>query len=196
MKKSTISILVGIGGLLFGAAMAFYMTRTDKEKPEKKMKNPDTAVITMPFAMGKPIKIDWAKAKLEYEVLARREKPYSRIVSKHQFDNNGYYEDSIVCRIAYGSKDNSCDTIFIGKQVYYVLMCGTWRSSINTKTNVESEGYALSMEVDPKNGRRSMPYENRGRYYWLVYLDEMCGFRLSRLTRVDRVSNTYISYLK
>ncbi len=152
-----------------------------KEKPKES--KPDVLWI----GAGK---IDWAKERAEYEAKAKREKPFSTILSKHQFDNNGYYEQPIVCRIAYGSTDNACDTIFIGKQIYYVLICGSWQGCVNKS---ECEGYALSMEVNPKYGRQT---NSKSRYYWLVYLDEMCGFRLKRLTRFDRITNAYTSFLK
>jgi hypothetical protein len=119
--------------------------------------------------------------------------------SKHQFDNSGFYEEHIKVRLGYGKTANACDTLFIGKEVHYILACGDWHGweagHVFKSNESTDEGFALCHEVNPKNGRDAFKSAKKD-WYWFLYLDDMCGKKLYRVTHVNYKLNQYISYLK
>lgn len=120
--------------------------------------------------------------------------------SKHRFSNDGYDdEQTIKIRLGYGRNTNSCDTLFIGKEVHYVLACGDWhgwtKDEKRPKNASNSDGFCLAQETNPKNGRQSFKPINKD-WYWLIYLDDMCGHKLLRLTHQNFKTNQYTAYIK
>lgn len=117
---------------------------------------------------------------------------------KHRFTNSGFDdEETITIKLRYGHH-GACDTLFIGKSIHYVLVCGSWSGwakwDKKPKDASKSDGYCLTQEVNPKNGRRIMP--NKSEWFWFIYLDDMCGHKLYRVTYMNLKTNQYIAYIK
>jgi len=119
---------------------------------------------------------------------------------KHRFTNTGFDDENIfVVKLRYGNNSNSPDTLWIGKERHFILCCGDWhgwtkRNKIPVNAS-KSDGYALCQDTDPKNGRAIGRPVNKD-WYWMIYLDDICGHKLYRVTHVNFKTNQYIAYLK
>lgn len=120
-----------------------------------------------------------------------------KFTSKRQFSNTGYSEEHVPIRLGYGKKDN-CDTLFVGKKQCYVLVVSNWhgweKGHKFKKNESQDEGYSLSNNINPKNGRTYV--RPTSDWWWLVFLDEWAGKKLNRVTLVNFKTGEYKAWLK